>query len=279
VVQVAESIATGRPLLRMWNVPQPRRAGLIETEMHATMLGKRLGQMFPDGKVPEQMLFMNDDSLKRWRRANLPEKVTIIAEWVRSEEIEILIIDTANDFFRGEHNPSDERHVGQLFDLLRNLSLKGVILVRHDHKKREGDNEAHSNELIRGSAEWKEDPEAILHIERPDKRTHKAILEVGKLRYCGKPEPLTVWFDARCFRLTALPPVIAALEGGRKTRQELIKDCQLRFGIETRLTEYMIESEERFLQSGTEGHNRTYELHPVRSLDAGWANFLTHPGT
>src|SRR5579864_3914712 len=33
VVQVAESIACGRPLLRMWNVPQPRRAGLIETEM------------------------------------------------------------------------------------------------------------------------------------------------------------------------------------------------------------------------------------------------------
>lgn len=123
VVQIAESIVTGRPLLRRWNVPKAHCVGLLETEMHAAMMGQRLGQMFPNGDVPGQMLFMREETLKEWRRADLPGKIAIIQDWIELEKISVLIIDTANDFFRGAHNPSDERHVGELFDRLRNLGL------------------------------------------------------------------------------------------------------------------------------------------------------------
>lgn len=150
--------------------------------------------------------------------------------------------------------------------------------MRHDHKKREFDGEGHSNELIRGSAEWKEDPEVILHIARQDKRTSEAELEVGKLRYCAKPEPMTVWFDAGCFRLTPLPPVIAVLGSGRKTRQEIVEGCAKRFGIEERLVADLIREQLPFLIEGNQGHNRTYEVNPKTAAEASWAEFVTHPG-
>jgi AAA domain len=278
VVQIAESIATGRPLLRAWNIPYSRRVGIIETEMHPTMIGTRLAAMFPSGDVPPHLLFMSESKLKQWRRAHLPDKVAIIADWVRTEAIDVLMIDTANDFFRGEHNPSDERHVGELFDQLRNLSLDAIILVRHDHKRRDGDNEEHTNELIRGSAEWKEDPEAILHIARQDKRTNEAKLEVGKLRYCSKPEPIPVWFDAGCFRLTPLPPIVAVLSNGPKSRQDLVAECRERFGVEDRLVGGMLSEQEPYLLRRQDGHNAIFEIAPDRFLEAPWATFLTAPG-
>lgn len=278
IIQIAESIASGHRLLRKWDVPRSYRVGVIETEMHPAMLGERLNTMYSDGNVPEKMLFMPEETLKLWRRERLEGKIKIIGKWIDEEKIDVLMIDTANDFFRGDANPSDERHVGELFDRLRNMSLKGTILVRHDHKKRELDGEVHSNELIRGSAEWKEDPEVILHIARKDKRTNQSQLEVGKLRYGTKPDPFTVWFDAGCFRLTPLPPVIALLEDGEKTRPELIQEADARFGISERLMAGMIEAVGECLQMGSKGHVKTYQIDLERLVGAEWASYLVPPG-
>ena len=144
ILQIAESLACGKYLLRKWAVPRALRVGVIETEMHQAMMGERLTEMFSDGNVPTGLLFMNEETLKSWRRQDLRGKIKLIQEWVKDEAIDVLVIDTANDFFRGALSPSDERHVGELFDLLRNLALKGVVLVRHDHKKREFDAEGFS---------------------------------------------------------------------------------------------------------------------------------------
>jgi hypothetical protein len=277
IVQIAESMSQGNALLRKWRCHRGRRVGIIETEMHPAMMGKRLLKMFPDGKAPENLVFMSEDLLHEWRRKDLKGKFDIIAKWIAEEQIRVLLIDTANDFFRGSENPSDERSVGEFFDRLRNLELDACILVRHDRKKKDIDADSHSNELIRGSAEWKEDPEAILHLKRIDKRTNQVLLEVGKLRYAAKPEPFQAWFDAGCFRLTPLPPVIAVLETGEKGRQEIIAECKRRFGIEQRTTDEMIGFLKQYLIEEQHGHGVNFRLHPDRSLDAEWAEYLTLP--
>jgi hypothetical protein len=189
------------------------------------------------------------------------------------------MIDTANDFFRGQENPSDERSVGEFFDLLRNLSPSASVLVRHDRKKKDIDAESHSNELIRGSAEWKEDPEAILSIRRTDKRTNEVEVDVGKLRYGVKPQPTQAWFDSDCFRLTPLPPVIAVLESGLKVRQQIVEECQRRFGVQERLVAMMLDAARPYLKEGRQGHNATFELDGAASAEAPWSSFLTYPGT
>ena len=273
VVQCAEAIATGTPFLRKWPVPSGRRVGIIETEMHAAMMGKRLTTMFPSGDAPEHIYFMDEELLRRWRREGIPGKFTIIEDWIGTAGIQVLKIDTANDFFRGADSPSDERHVGEFFDKLRSLDLQGRIIVRHDRKRREIDSSSHSNELIRGSAEWKEDPEAIIHLKRMDKRTHQVEMEVGKLRYGSKPEPCKLWFDTGTFRLVPLPPVIAALESGLKTRQEILTHCE-RFGLKDRAVDEQIQTFRGCFKTGQSGHEKTYEIDLSKCTDQEWYPFL-----
>jgi RecA-family ATPase len=122
VVQCAEAIATGTPFLRRWQVCGQRRVGIIETEMHEVKMGQRLSKMFPDGKAPEQVLLMSEDPLRKWRREDLAGKFRVIHDWVCQEDIQVLMIDTANDFFRGLNSPSEERVVAEFFDKLRALS-------------------------------------------------------------------------------------------------------------------------------------------------------------
>lgn len=201
-------------------------------------------------------------------------KFELIQRWTEQQRISVLMIDIATDFFRGEDNPSDERHAGEFFDHIRNLGLEGCVLVRHDRKRRDSDQDAHPNEKIRGSAEWKEDPEAIIGLTRQDKRTNKVVLELGKLRYGVKPEPIELWFDATCFRLTALPPVVEVLLAGLKTRTELGAEFQARFGVQDRLTDTLIGEQAQYLQGGQRGHDRTWELNRANINDAPWAGFL-----
>lgn len=274
VLQIAESIATGRPLLRRWKIRTPQKVGIIETEMNSHLIGARLGKMFPDQNVPKNIHFMTEESLREWRRLPLDKKFKSIETWVKQEEIKVLLVDTANDFFRGADDPSRETAVGSVFDEFRNLNLSATFPVRHDRKHRENDTEVHSNEKIRGSAEWKEDPELILYLNRKDRRTHEVYFEVGKFRYGCKPEPMTLWFDVGTFRLTPLPPVIAILESGPKTRQQLIGECKHRFGIGHTVTDEHIASQKGLLREQQRGHEKVYQIDRDKAQDAPWGEFL-----
>jgi len=218
---------------------------------------------------------LRESELRDWRRLALKRKFESIEAWVREEKIEVLMIDTANDFFRGDDNPSAETDVGGFFDELRNLKVGVRVIVRHDRKKKvEVDDLINSNERIRGSAEWKEDPETILSLERQDRRTNQVALEVGKLRYGIKPQPFDAWFDAANFRLTALPPVIAVLQEGKRSRREIIAACEKRFGLADRTVDDMLKIERTYLDEKQEGHEKTFQINGKQALGAPWAVFF-----
>ena len=282
VVQLAACIATGEPFLRLFPVDHPRHVGIMETEMHAAQMGLRLAKMF--GETPpimDKLRFMNDSMLRQFRsEKNLDRKIGMVHGWVLSEHVSVLMIDTANDFFRGEENPSDERHVGLLFDRLRSMCLAGYVLVRHDRKRRGGDDSAISfndNEEIRGSAEWKEDPEAIVSLQRVDRRTHKVVFNVGKLRYGRKPESMVLWLDAGTFQLTPLPPAIAVLEAGPLARRELVRYCDTRFGLSERATDDMVKKLKPFLRETQRGHEKVFEIDRNRLVDEPWGKSVRLP--
>jgi len=276
-VQMAETIAAGHKFLGFWEVPRPRTVGVIETEMHETQLGVRLGKMFGNGNPPDRLSFLADESLRPWRRADMDGKFSIIERWVEDEGIEVLMIDTANDFFRGNDDASVERTAGKFFDSLRNLDVKARMVVRHDRKLRSDELPGtNPNERIRGSGEWKEDPECILSVQRADGRTHEVAFEVGKLRYADKPEPFSLWFDSRLFRLTPLPPLISILGQGQKTRQQVLEDMKSRFGLEQRKADELLTKArgEVCVRQGQQGHNRTYELIWEGCREQGWFKFV-----
>jgi hypothetical protein len=274
-VQIAESIASASTLLCSWKVPKARRVGVIETELHEVMLGERLGKMFPEGKSPENLSFLVDTALRQWRKQKMLDKFKLIQDWIDERGIQVLVIDTANDFFRGSDDPDDERAVGGFFDHLRNLTVESRLIVRHDRKESVEDSRiANTNERIRGSAEWKEDPEVIVHIQRKDRRTHEVTLEVGKLRYGRKPEPFSLFFDAGSFRLTPLPPVIAILESGPCSRQELLALCRDRFSLGERKADELLNEQRQFLTEDQRGHEKVFALNQECFHEAPWSSYF-----
>ena len=260
VFQMADSIASGTRLLRRFNVPNPRRVGIVETELHESQLGGRLSLMFPDGQTPDNLRVFG--AMREFRSArSMDSRLNLVRHWTAQEGIEVLLLDIASDFFRGPNNsPSDEQVVASFFEQLRDMHLTCGI-VRHDHKPRmEDGDDRNSNNRIRGSGEWKEDPEVVLWLAREDRRTNEVELQVGKLRYGAKPELMKPWFDAGNFRLTLLPPVIAVLEHGPLSRQALLKQCEWRFGLHSRKVDEMTQVLKPFLRSIQEGHGKAFEL-------------------
>jgi len=280
IVQLAETVAAGGWFLDLWRVPKPFVVGVIETEIHEVMLGQRLKSMFPRNPPPAGLRFLGEEGMKELRRqGSMALKLAYVRRWVEQEGIDVVVFDTANDFFRGDDNPSAEADVGAFFDLLRNMPVKARILVRHDRKKKEQDgDEGNTNELIRGSAEWKEDPELILYVKRADRRTNKIDFQVGKFRYGAKPDPMELWFDAGTFRLTALPPVIAVLEPGPRSRQQIIALAGQRFGLGERTVDLDLQFLGGFLLVRQVGHQKFYEIDRERAATAPWGEVLRRRG-
>lgn len=237
------------------------------------MMGQRLKKMFPNAAAPEHIYFMNDDLLNKWRREDMNGKFSVIEDWIGETGIQVLFTDTANDFFRGGDSTSEEAVVGGFFDKLRGLKFDGRILVRHNRKRRDGEEALNPNEMIRGSGEWKEDPEVIIHLDRVDRRTHEVELAVGKLRYGAKPDPCKLWFDSDCFRLTPLPPVVAALECGLMTRQALIAACE-RLGLKDRKVDEHLATMKGYLSETKLGHEKAFSIDAIGSKGANWFSLL-----
>ena len=274
VMQIAACLAEGLPLLRLWPIPQPRCVGVLETEMDEGGMGDRAAKMFDGRTPPDNAIFYPNSELKEWRRASMQGKFTRLENWIKEDGLEVLIVDTANDFFRGNADPSVEQCAGGFFDNMRNLPVKARIIVRHDRKSHEDTTDLHSNEKIRGSGEWKEDPETILYMQRVDRRTNQAWLDVGKLRYGMKPEPLNLWFDAGNFLLTPLPPIIALLAEEPLSRSEILTKCKDRFDLGQRKVDEMLKQEGGFVQSFARGHEKVFRINKVSMQDAPWGQFL-----
>lgn len=285
IAQFAESLTTAQPFLRTYKIPHPFKVGLVETEIDGAFLGTRLRKMFPSGPPPNLFIASNN-ALKDFRRAvNIHKKLLWLREFIDQTHLDILIIDVVNDFFRGDESTSKEQDVGKLFEGLRSMDLKAILLVRHDKKfqyNAAGYEPPSSNEHIRGSGEWKEDPELILWLHRLDKRTNDAEMEVGKMRYGRKPEvnPMPMWFDAGTFRMTPLPPLIALLEEGPKTRETLLTEAKQRFQVgQVKLDSYIRKATEaKWVLERQVGHQKEFALdYLLAHLAEPWGHLLRRP--
>ncbi len=191
---------------------------------------------------------------------SLETKVSCVEEWVKAQQLDILVWDTVNSILAATGDPNSEVSVSRFLDRIALLPVKGSLLVRHDAKPSRDTEGRHSNQLVRGSNRLVEDASLVVHLKRPDKAANKVRLQVGKLRNAPKPEPLELWFDATSFRLTPLPPVAAVLESGPLSRGEILRQGFQRFGLKTRAMDGQREVLGRYLNEGRDGHKRIFSL-------------------
>jgi hypothetical protein len=280
--QIAEAVATGSQLLRAWDVPCARRVGILETEMDDLEVGKRLGLMYPDGNSPDTLEVSDDALLREFRRkASLVEKLECIDAWLTQKRVEVLIWDTVNSVL-ATGDPNSERTVSHFFDGIALLPAKSTLIVRHDVKPSRDAALRSSNQLVRGSNRLVEDASVVIHLKRLDKASNKVQMEVGKLRNGPKPEPVELWFDAGTFRLTPLPPIVALLEYGPLSRQDLIAQARSRFSLKERAVDDHRGQLTGCLDETREGHQRILSLNHQFTPDpnteaAKWWELLRKP--
>jgi hypothetical protein len=266
--QVADVIAAGLPLLCTWRVPRTRRVGIFETEMDDLEVGNRLRKMYPRDDYPENLIVSDESALKEFRsKPTLEAKFECLDRWMRSYSIEILIWDTINSIL-ATGDPNSEVAVSRFFDRLALLPHKGALLVRHDSKPSKDHQYRGSNQLVRGSNRLVEDASLVINLQRLDKAQNKVRLTVGKLRTGRKPEPFELWFDTETFRLTPLPPLVALLEFGPRTRGELIQQGDDRFGLKQRAIDNSISELRPLLLDSMEGHKLVLKLNSAAKPEA-----------
>jgi hypothetical protein len=107
-------------------------------------------------------------------------------------------------------------------------------------------------------------------------------MEVGKLRNGTIPDPMELWFDAGRFRLTPIPPIVALLETGPLSREELIAQAQKRFNLKQRAVDEHRAELGSFLDETKDGHRKILSLNrdfrPDPDSDAAkWWGLVTKP--
>lgn len=271
VLQFAESLATGKPFLGVWQVPKPRIVYFFETEMSPSALGKRLTKMYVNQAIPSGIHFADEKQLKQFRRAaNLQCKFDLLNGWVREAGADVLILDTANPCFRGAERPNEETAVGAFFDLLAAVPASTKLFVRHNRKSREDDAEGDPAMKIRGSGQFVDVPDLLVELSRPDKRTNEAVLGVSKYRHGAKPDDLPLWLDAGGLRLVSIPPVIHLLLDGPRSRPELLEGLEKRFGVKQSKGDALIKAEGVYLKECFKGHTRVCEIDWEAAPMAPW---------
>jgi hypothetical protein len=276
-LQLTDSLATGKPFLGVWQVPKPRTVYFFETEMSGEALGNRLAKMYANETPPERIYFANEAQLKQFHRAtDLQQKFALFREWLGEAKADVVVLDTANPFFRGKESPNDETTAGAFFDLLTDLPAKVKLFVRHNHKPRMDDSDGDAATKIRGSGQFADVPDLLLELRRPDKRTNEATLGVSKFRHGSKPDDLTLWLDAGTLRLISLPPVIHLLQSGPLSRRQLLAGLDARFGIKQRKADDLVSEQRPYVVERMGGHERVFELDREAIQDADWYSRLTH---
>jgi hypothetical protein len=261
--QASEALATGQPLLRKWKVSTPKRVGILQTEMPDNMVGDRLKAMYPDGRIPRNLIVSNEGLKTAIRlKFSASEKCQIVHNWLTQERIQVLVWDTINSMLSACGNPNTEEATAQFYDRLQNLPLEGALVVRHDGKPSKDSAGREGNQKVRGSNLHAEIASAIIQMRRPSRRSNRAQIDIGKLRHGTTPEPIECWFDSEAMRLTLLPPPVAALEAGPLTREALNDELHRRFSVGVRTADELVKPlvAEEFLIPGADGHERLWTL-------------------
>jgi hypothetical protein len=261
--QVSEALATGQPLLRKWKVSTPKRVGVLQTEMPDNMVGDRLKAMYPNGRIPRNLIVSNKGLKTAIRlKFSASEKFKVVDNWLTQEGIQVLVWDTINSMLSACGNPNTEEATAQFYDRLQNLPLEGALVVRHDGKPSKDSAGREGNQKVRGSNLHAEIASAIIQMRRPSRRSNRAQIDIGKLRHDITPEPIECWFDSEAMRLTLLPPPVAALEAGPLTLGALNDELLRRFGLAARTARDLIDrlGADGYLVATMQGHEKVWAL-------------------
>lgn len=244
-LQLHEALALGTKFMGR-KVRGRHNTGIAQLEMKQRQFGHRLIKFFAGHVMPEIKL-LPEELREHVLQAKTPkDRIGILGDWAASEEINFISIDSSSKLFPAGFSPNEQDCASDVFNQLQKLPTTWILA--HDRKPFKGLQVG--NDEIVGSGRFKQDPDIVHQMIRPDARSPKVVFHWGKMRAGNKPEPVTLFFDAVDYRLYPFHPYLHLLEHKAMTGVSLVAEAEPRFGWKERQAREYLETLKELVAEG-----------------------------
>ncbi len=224
-----------------WELPGGKRVGLAELEMTETIFKGIARAFMRPAKVKPEIGVLTEAERKAILNGTTAQaRVHVLANWVQENKLDVIGIDSAAKLFPPTANIGSQPAVSDIFSQLQQVGCT-VILIAHPRKRAQIQDAAtapQGNEEIAGSGRFAQDPDIVLEVVRPDRRSPMAVFSWGKNRLDFKPSDVQLFFDAVNQRLYPVHPFLHLLPA---FREELIEESKRRFDWKRTMVDKWIE--------------------------------------
>lgn len=274
-LQLHEALALGTRFIGR-KVNGRHMTGIAELEMKHRQFGHRLISFFHHS-MPEIKLLPES-----WREDLLSkktprERITVLAEWSEVEGLDFLSVDSAAKLFPAGYSPNEQEQASEVFNQIQRLPTTWILA--HDRKPFQGLQVG--NDEIVGSGRFKQDPDIVHQMVRPDARAPMVQFHWGKMRAGQKPEPVELFFDKIEYRLYPFHPYLHLLERKAMLGTSLVDEAEARFGWKERRARDYLETLKELIAvdlkpivvQSFRGHAKLFEI----NKSSKFASSLTAP--
>lgn len=275
-LQLHEALALGTRFMGR-KVKGRYNTGIAQLEMKQRQFGHRLVKFFAGHAMPEIKLLPEELREHVLVAATPKDRISILGDWAASEDINFISIDSSSKLFPAGYSPNEQDKASDVFNQLQKLPTTWILA--HDRKPFQGLQVG--NDEIVGSGRFKQDPDIVHQMIRPDARSPKVVFHWGKMRAGMKPDPVNLYFDAVDYRLYPFHPYLHLLEQKAMTGISLVAEAEPRFGWKERQAREYLESLKELIAADGKtivaqsfrGHAKVFEI----NKSAKFATPLTIP--
>ena len=205
-------VASGEPFLGVHKVSSPGRVALVCEDDPPGELQRRIWWLARGMNLdPRDLEDLLQLMCRRGLRLDEPKHIAELTEYVKQNDIRLLILDPLARMHTAEEN--DASSMKPVVEALRGLSrLTTVILVAH-YRKNVGGKNSRPGQLVRGSSDLWAAGRTVLGFERKG----DSILLTPACHYLAYSEPLRLRFveeqygaDTKCGRFVLADPTAPA---------------------------------------------------------------------
>lgn len=249
VLNMGLSLATKKPFLLQFNIPNPQRVLYVQAEISERSMQKRLiklaeAESISSDILNDNLVLINDKGIKLDRARDLKT----IGQIVDHYKIDVLIIDPMYKFHSGDENKASD--MTRFFDGLDTLVSDfncSIVLVHHFGKPSQ-DNKRHGAMQLRGSIAIFDYADSYISLNRKSGNEPRNYIKATfELRNDEDPNPLylyrnpdTLWYEVlgdQSQSKVTIHDVVTVLTdmGGQGKRQEVAERLKQRTGAGKRI--------------------------------------------
>lgn len=195
-LQLALSIASGRPSFLPYRIPKPRRVLFVQMEVKATHFHRRVNAMARALGIESSALRGQDRGLRVLNMRGKPVNLLTIAERAKKWGAGVVILDPVYKLLEGDENlAKDVKPFLAMLDRMTEISGAAVLYVHHNAKGTAGDRDTRDRGA--GSGTIARDFDASIYLTEHKDGDPLLVIETLLRNYPPQGAKVIEWHEGR----------------------------------------------------------------------------------